>query len=311
MEISGTTNHILMIRPVNFGFNKETAEDNVFQKKPGEDTTADSVQSKALHEFDTLVSILRANGVEVLVIEDTINPPTPDSIFPNNAFSFHLDGTLCLFPLNAKNRRLERKPTVLERIKGNFRVEKTVDLTSYEREGLFLEGTGAMVLDRVNRIIYASRSARTNDIVLKDFASHLGFSKSIIFESYDESGRMIYHTNVMMSVCDEFVLICLDAILDERLRKMVRTSIVETGKEVIEISLSQVNNFVGNMLQVRNTSGEKLLVMSCRAFHSLSDNQRQRLKNFNRILHSDLTTIEDIGGGSARCMMAEIFLKKK
>jgi len=255
--------------------------------------------------------MLVANGVEVITVVDTPDPPTQDSIIPNNWLSTHANGTICLFPMYAKNRRLERKPNVLETIQRMFHVERTVDLTWFEAHKKFLEGTWSMALDRGNGLICASRSARTHEDVLKEFASQLGFSETVLFESHDESGNLIYHTNVMMSVGHGYFIICLDAISDPAQREQVKTAIAASGKEVVSISKAQVNNFVGNMLQVQNVNGDKFLVMSSRAYKSLTDEQLRTLEKYNSLLHSDLTTIEDNGGGGARCLMAEIYLNKK
>lgn len=297
------TSHILMIRPVNFGFNTETAVNNAFQVA-GADT---ATQQKAQKEFDDFVALLRSNGVDVLVIEDTPEPHTPDSIFPNNWISFHDSDTICLYPMFAVNRRYERKPQVLEQVQHNFTVNNTLDFTDYENNQLYLEGTGSMVLDRDNKIAYACLSPRTNQQVLEDFCKKMGY-RFVLFIAIDASGKAIYHTNVMMCVADRYVVICLESLPDLKERKTVQQTIRETGKELIGISLEQMNHFAGNMLQVQNNKGEKLLVMSSQAYQSLTPEQIKKLQHFNRIIHSPLTTIETNGGGSARCMMAEIFL---
>jgi hypothetical protein len=298
-----TTSHILMIRPVNFGYNAETAVNNAFQVK-GEDK---DVQSKAQEEFDVFVKLLRQNGVDVMVVEDTIEPNTPDSIFPNNWVSFHNDSTVLLYPMYAVNRRGERKQHVLEKINEKFFIKKTIDLSQYENEDIFLEGTGSMVLDRDNKIAYACLSPRTNEKVLADFCTQTGYT-SVLFHAVDGNGRAIYHTNVMMCVADKYVVICFDSIPDDEEKIKVINAILLTGKEIIDISLDQMNHFAGNMLQIENKQGEKLLVMSTQAYQSLADEQKKKLESFNKIIHSSLTTIETNGGGSARCMMAEIHL---
>jgi hypothetical protein len=298
-----TTSHILMIRPVNFAFNPETAESNAFQVKQMD---AD-VQQRAVKEFDAFVTILKENGVDVTVIEDTPEPYTPDSIFPNNWVSFHEDGSLILYPMFATKRRLERKQQVLDAVKKKFSVTNTIDLTHYENNHLFLEGTGSMVLDRENTIAYACVSNRTSETVLKEFCNVTGYS-AVVFMSVDEKGLPIYHTNVMMCVADKYVVICLSSIPDDDEKKMVMKSITGSGKEIIDISFEQLNHFAGNMLQVENKVGEKLLVMSTKAYYSLSAEQVAKLSAYNKIIHSSLITIETNGGGSARCMMAEIHL---
>lgn len=295
-----------MIRPVSFSFNAQTAVNNAFQTN----SNADDAQQRALHEFDQFVSLLHRNGVDVIVVDDTPEPYTPDSIFPNNWVSFHQDGTLLLYPMYAENRRAERKSHVLEKISGQFRIEKKIDLSNYEKEGLFLEGTGSMVLDRDNRIAYACLSPRTNEKVLNDFCRQMNYSP-VLFDAVDESGKPIYHTNVMMCVADRYVVICLDSIRMKEQRTTTEKAILDSGKQLIPISYSQMNHFAGNMLQVENKEGEKLLIMSTQAFESLTSNQVQLLAGFNRIIHSGLTTIETNGGGSARCMMAEVHLPEK
>jgi hypothetical protein len=295
-----------MIRPVNFGFNAETAVNNAFQVA-GADEAA---QEKAAKEFDDFVALLRQNGIDVLVVNDTPEPYTPDSIFPNNWISFHDNGTILLYPMFAANRRQERKPQVLQQIKNQFAVQNTVDLSSYEQEELFLEGTGSMVLDRDHNIAYACLSPRTNQQVLTDFCKKMQY-RPVLFTAIDATGKAIYHTNVMMCVGDRYVVICLDSISNQNERATVENTIGKTGKELIRISIDQMNHFAGNMLQVQNKNGEKLLVMSSQAYQSLTPEQIQQLNSYNRIVHAPLTTIETNGGGSARCMMAEIFLRPK
>jgi hypothetical protein len=301
-----TTSHILMIRPVSFSFNAQTAVNNAFQAN----SNAGDVQQKALDEFDQFVSLLRKNGVDVIVVDDTPEPHTPDSIFPNNWVSFHHDGTLLLYPMYAENRRDERKPHVLEKISAQFQIERKIDLSKYEKDGLFLEGTGSMVLDRDNRIAYACLSPRTNEKVLNDFCKQMNYTP-VLFDAVDETGKPIYHTNVMMCVADQYVVICIDSIRIKEQRAATEKAILESGKQLIPISYAQMNHFAGNMLQVENKEGEKLLVMSSQAFESLTSEQVQLLTGFNRIIHSPLTTIETNGGGSARCMMAEVHLPGK
>ena len=300
------SNHLLMIKPVRFDFNAETAVNNSFQTNV-QDTLA---QEKAAAEFTQFISVLRSHGIDVTVVEDTPDPHTPDSIFPNNWISFHTDGTVCLYPMYAKNRRLERKPTVLKAIEEKFIIQKTIDFTYYEQDDIFLEGTGSMVLDRENKIAYACLSPRTHEKVLSDFCTQLGYSP-VVFWALDAEGQPIYHTNVMMCVADKYVVICLDSIRNEIERSSVTASISATKKAIIEISLDQMNHFAGNMLQVHNKDNEPFLVMSSQAYQSLDADQIDMIQQFNPIIHSDITTIETNGGGSARCMMAEIFLTVK
>ena len=295
-----------MIRPVNFSFNAETAVNNAFQVSGA----ADDAQRKALTEFENFVTLLRDNGVDVTVIEDTPEPYTPDSIFPNNWVSFHDAGTVCLYPMYAVNRRLERKPDVLNAIAKKFRIDATLDFTAYEAQALFLEGTGSMVLDRDQKIAYACLSPRTDRKILLDFCEKMGYTPEI-FTAVDGAGRPIYHTNVMMCVADRYVVVCLDAVPVQKERELLVATIRASGKTIIPITLDQMNHFAGNMLQVHNEKGEKLLVMSSQAYHSLTPEQVHQLEGLNRILHAPLTTIETNGGGSARCMLAEIHLEPR
>jgi hypothetical protein len=297
-----TTSHILMIRPVNFSFNAETAVNNAFQST----ATADP-QTQALKEFDQFVQVLRDNDVDVTVIDDTPEPFTPDSIFPNNWISFHDHGLICLYPMYALNRRLERKPAVIQQLNQRFRIDRTLDFSNYEQEGHYLEGTGSMVLDRDYKIAYACLSPRTEKTVLLDFCNKTGYTPEI-FTAVDSNGQAIYHTNVMMCVADRYVVACLDSLPNPNERHHFIHQVKSTGKSLLPITLAQMNSFAGNMLQVHNRRDERLLIMSSQAFHSLTPDQIEQLTAFNRILHSDLDAIETNGGGSARCMMAEIHL---
>lgn len=294
-----------MIRPVNFSFNAETAVNNAFQSA----ATA-GAQQQALEEFEGFAALLRAKGVDVTIVDDTPEPYTPDSIFPNNWISFHEGGAICLYPMYAANRRLERKPGVLEQISRRFRVGATLDFSGYEAQGLFLEGTGSMVLDRDKRIAYACLSPRTDKTVLLDFCQKMDYRPEI-FTAVDGKGQPIYHTNVMMCVADRYVVVCLDSVPDPVENASLTRTIQNSGKEIVPITLAQMNQFAGNMLQVQNRKGEKLLVMSSQAYASLDPTQIVRLSAFNEILHAPLTTIETNGGGSARCMLAEIHLEER
>lgn len=298
-----TTSTVFMVKPVRFGFNPQTAQSNAFQKKEGYGI---QVQEAALREFLAYATLLRANGISIALAEDTQEPRTPDSIFPNNWFSTHEDGTLVLYPMAAPNRREERKGHFLEIIKKNFKVTRTVDLTHYEEEGLFLEGTGSMILDRENKIVYACRSPRTDMKVLDDFCTQLGYTP-VTFESVDRNGQQIYHTNVMMCVGTAYAIVCLESIADPQERENVVTSLEKSGKKIIEISFDQVNKFAGNMLELCNGEGKKFLVMSATARKSLTSEQNRELSKTYRLLSPQLETIETNGGGSARCMLAEIF----
>jgi hypothetical protein len=299
-----STSHILMIRPVNFGFNEETAQSNAFQKRNAE---KNNVQEKALLEFDGMVSILRENGIDVTVIDDTPNPHTPDSIFPNNWVSFHADGTVFLYPMQAENRRLERREDIIAELEDRFVAREIIDLSRFEAENKFLEGTGSMVLDRENKIAYACLSPRTDREVLKIFCEQQDY-QSICFDAFDEYNRAIYHTNVLMCVGSKFVVICMDSIPNPHEKVMVAETIKATQKELIAITFDQMNNFAGNMLEVKNNVGETLIVMSENAYNALTEGQKTSLTKYGQLVYANINTIETNGGGSARCMMAEVHL---
>ena len=303
-----TTDTVLMIEPVAFGYNEQTAVNNYFQVQQ-----EGNVQEKALREFNSFVEKLRSKGITVITIKDTISPKTPDSIFPNNWVSFHRDGKVVLYPMFAENRRLERRQDILELIKSQFKVEEIIDLSASERDNHFLEGTGSMIFDHDNKIAYGSVSLRLDEDLFRKFCAEFGF-RPVVFHSYQTAGEErlpIYHTNVMMCVADKFVVICLDCIDDELEREKVIETIKNSGKELIEISEEQMQNFAGNMLQVHNNLGEKFLVMSQSAYRSLKPEQVAAIEKYCEIIYSDLETIETNGGGSARCMLAEVFLPKR
>ena len=305
-----TTDTVLMIEPIAFGYNAETAENNYFQvEQKGED-----IQAKALAEFNAFVEKLRAKGIHVITIKDTLDPYTPDSIFPNNWVSFHKDGKVVLYPMFATNRRVERRVDIIESIQNQgFEVAEIDDWSSSENQSFFLEGTGSMIFDHDNKIAYGSVSLRLDEKLFREFCSKYGFTP-VVFHSYQTVGEErlpIYHTNVMMCVADKFVVICLDCIDDETERKTVVETIKNSGKEIIEISEAQMQQFAGNMLQVQNKDGEKFLVMSQTAYQSLNQEQVSNIEKYCEIIYSDLNTIEVNGGGSARCMLAEVFLPKK
>ena len=299
-----TTAHLLMVRPVNFEFNAQTAVNNAFQVRPADNL---AVREKALAEFDGMVAMLRENGISVTVTNDTTGKPVPDAVFPNNWVSFHSDGTIVLYPMFAVNRRLERDPAIIGEVVQQFSSSGLIDLSNYENEGLFLEGTGSMVLDRENKIAYACLSPRTHRKVLDVFCEKMGYT-AVSFDAVDIHGQSIYHTNVMMSVASQYVVICLEAIRSQEQQKKVLGAIHQSGKTVMAISYDQLNNFAGNLLQVHNSNGEKIAVMSARALQSFPAVQLEQLRQFNKIISAPLTEIEQNGGGSARCMMAEIHL---
>lgn len=290
-----------MIRPVQFTYNEQTAVNNAFQQS-GQQNNA---QVKALAEFDHFAAVLQQNGIKVTVINDTEQPHTPDSIFPNNWISFHAD-RICLYPMYAVNRRQERKPAVINYLQQQRGPLPVLDFSYFEQQQLFLEGTGSMVLDRVARKAYACLSPRTHAAVLHIFCSQMNYTP-VLFDAVDENGQPIYHTNVVMCIADKYAVICLDAIAKEEEKKAVLQSLQQDGKTVIPVSWQQMNHFAGNMLQVHDNNQQPLLVMSTQAYQSLTPQQIQQLESFNRIIHAPLDTIETNGGGSARCMLAEIF----
>ena len=306
-----STNSILMIRPNNFGYNEETALDNHYQNQGSLEMDSNENAQK---EFDNMVFNLRQNGISVYVFQDDDINYTPDSIFPNNWISFHENGDIGLYPMYAENRRLERRPEVIKFLEDEgFNIDNIVDYSSAESENKFLEGTGSMILDRENRIAYCSISKRSNEDLFIEFCEDFEFTP-VLFNSYQSVGDKrlpIYHTNVMMCVATNYVVICLDSIDDKKQRKNVSNFINESGKKLIEISENQVESFAGNMLELLNDKGDSILVMSKSAENSLSEIQKNSIKKYSRIVSSNINTIEVCGGGSARCMMAEIFLPKK
>ncbi len=303
-----STHTILMIEPVAFGFNPETAVNNYFQQK--ETINSIDIQELALNEFNLMVETLRAKGVNVIVVKDTEQPHTPDSIFPNNWISFHEGGQAVLYPMFAPNRRNERRRDIIELIEAQGNVINNVDdFTFWEEQNLFLEGTGSMVLDRENKIAYAALSERTDKSVFLQFCSVFGY-KPVYFSAFQLVGEQllpIYHTNVMMSVADKYALVCINSLEDDKELEMLFDTLEKSGKEVIPISRHQMHCFAGNMLQVQNNNGERFLVMSQTAYDSLQEHQIESLKSYNELIIIPIPTIERIGGGSVRCMMAEIF----
>ena len=304
-----TTDTVLMIEPAAFGFNAETAQNNYFQVNSENAET----QNRALQEFNNFVEKLRSKGINVITVKDTLEPHTPDSIFPNNWISMHQDGTVVLYPMCAVNRRWERRNDILEILKRNFSVKEIIDFSAPENDGKFLEGTGSMIFDHDNKLAYGSVSLRLDEQLFREFCEKFGFTP-VVFHSYQTANNErlpIYHTNVMMCVADQFVVICLDCIDDETERVNVVNAIVNSRKEIIEISESQMQRFAGNMLQLQNPEGKKFLVMSLSAYQSLTPEQISNIEKYSEIIYSDLETIETNGGGSARCMLAEVFLEKK
>jgi hypothetical protein len=310
-KMSQITKHILMIQPVSFRFNEETAVNNYYQKVL-DGVTPEKTQDLALAEFNDFVDKLRAKDVNVVVIEDTKEPDTPDSIFPNNWVSFHSDASIGLYPMCAENRRTERREDIFDVLvdEHGFKIEEIKDFTQFEEYDKYLEGTGSMILDRENKLCYAAISVRTDEQAVLQFCDVFGY-QPVCFtanQTVNKQRLAIYHTNVMMCVADRFVVICLDSIDDEEEKKNVIDHLKKTDKEIIEISEEQKHHFAGNMLQVMGD--QPYLVMSDSAYHSLSKDQIEKIENYCPIIHSSIDTIEACGGGSARCMMAEIFLPK-
>ncbi len=307
-----TTNTILMIRPIGFRMNEQTAVNNYYQKVI-DNLLPETVNTKAQQEFDAYVEKLRGVGINVVVVDDTKEFDTPDSIFPNNWVSFHENGNVGLYPMFAENRRVERREDVLEALESQgFKIENIVDYTSAEEEGVFLEGTGSLLLDRKNRKAYCALSPRADEDLFIEFCEDFEYTPVIFTANQTVEGKRkaIYHTNVMMCLAETFAVICLDCIDDKKERKLVVKHLTEDGKEVIRITEDQVNNFAGNMLQVKGKNDELFLIMSQAAYDSLSKAQVNIIEKHCKILSSSLDTIEACGGGSARCMMAEVFLPK-
>ncbi len=306
------TNTILMVRPTHFRSNEQTAVNNYYQKVVS-GKSAVELQGLANREFDDFVAKLREAGIQVIVFESKDGLDTPDAHFPNNWISFHENGVVGLYPMFAENRRLERREAVLDQIEmEGFKIDYVVDYSSAEDEGFFLEGTGSLVLDRVNKKAYCALSPRADEGLFIEFCEDFDYFPIVFTANQNVDGKRepIYHTNVMMCLAEDFAVICLNSIDDKKERKNVVKHLKESSKEIIDVSEHQLTQFAGNMLQLRNTEGESFIVMSQAALDSLSADQIERLKNYGTILASSLNIIEACGGGSARCMIAEVFLKK-
>jgi hypothetical protein len=303
----------MMIRPIAFNYNVQTAINNHYQKIVDPNNNSDQINSNAQAEFDNLVLKLRSIGINVIVFQDDDKFDTPDSVFPNNWISFHSNGDLALFPMFAINRRQERREDVIGWVeKHDYLINNIIDYSSAEESSIFLEGTGSVVLDRVNRKAYCAVSERSNEDLLIEFCEDFEYTP-VIFNAYQtvkDKRNLIYHTNVMMCVADDFVVICLDCIDDKKERKSVTSHLLNDGKEIIEISENQVDSFAGNMLQLIDRNNKPVLVMSESAYNALTDLQKNSINKYAKIVFSPLNTIEAYGGGSARCMMAEVFLPK-
>ena len=308
-----TTNTILMVRPINFRMNEQTAVNNYYQKTL-KDLLPATINSKAQKEFDDYVDKLRSFGVEVIVVSDSKELDTPDSIFPNNWVSFHADGTVAMYPMFAENRRLERREDLLETLEEHgYLIENIIDYTSAEEEEIFLEGTGSMILDRENKKAYCAISPRADEELFIEFCEDFEYTPVVFTanQTVDNKREAIYHTNVMMCIAETFAVVCLSSIDDKKERKNFLKHLKEDKKQVIDITEEQVNNFAGNMLQVHGKNNERFLVMSQAAYDGLTQIQRAQINRHCKIISSSLETIEACGGGSARCMMAEVFLPKR
>ncbi len=307
MTESQLASRVLMIRPARFESNPLTAASNRFQGKTA--ASPDEQQAAALDEFDGLVAALRGAGIEVIVVDDTPEPHTPDSIFPNNWISLHADGRVVLYPMEAENRRTERRRDIIDHLHDDhgLLITEIVDLSSHEDAGHFLEGTGSMVLDRVNRIAYACLSSRTHFDALGDFAQRMNY-EVVTFDAVDSGGVPIYHTNVLMAVGEELALICDEAIPRDEQREAVLARLHDTGHAIISLSYAQLNAFAGNMLELRNGDGERVIAMSKQAYESLDEEQLEKLEADARIVSVPIDNIEKSAGGSVRCMLAEIHL---
>ena len=302
------TSTILMVRPAAFGFNAETAANNYFQSNPNIENN--ELQQKALTEFDDMVQTLRSHAINVLVIEDTKEPPKPDAIFPNNWLSTSPNGLVSVFPMFAPNRRIEKREAILDQLAKEFIIHDMQDWSEYEIEGRFLEGTGSMIIDYDNKMIYACVSQRTSLSVLEKYAVANSF-QAIVFLATDKNGMPVYHTNVVMTLGEGFCVLCEEAIEEEWELIAVRQLLESTNHSIIAITREQMHQFAGNMLQVKNNNDEKFLILSQTAYMSLRKEQKQMLEAYATLLPIAVPTIEEVEGGSVRCMMAEIFLKKK
>ena len=300
-----SSKNILLVRPSTFSFNKETAASNAFQVELTQSN--EEIREKKLQEFDAFVSTLRLNNVNVFVFDDTVSPEKPDAIFPNNWVTFHADGTVILYPMFAKNRQQERREDLIHSLEKNFIVKQVLDLSKYEKEHKYLEGTGSMVFDHVHKIAYACLSPRTDKALFLEVCNSLNY-QPVYFYAHDENGKAIYHTNVMMCISEQFSVICLDTIKDERERNLVVSSLEGTGHQVIAISFEQMNKFAGNMLTLQTNDGKNILALSQSASESLTAIQKSEIEKYNTLVPLSIKTIETIGGGSARCMIAEVFL---
>jgi len=299
------TSHVFMIRPVNFGYNEQTGKDNAFQHE-NKDLSSSDIKSKAIAEFDIFVGLLRRAGIQVTVFDDTPDPAKPDAVFPNNWITFHQDDSIITYPMYAPVRRLERRRDIVDHFLSKNTQASYTDLGDYELVGVFLEGTGSMVLDRVNRIAYACESHRTHLGFFERYCEHMGW-EPLPFKASDRNDAAIYHTNVMMAIGQEWAVICEEAMEIPSERNKVLEKLESTGHKIIPISYVQMMNFAGNILQVNSSKGASYIILSQRAYESLDANQTNALGQFGELLVIPLNFIETFGGGGVRCMMAEVF----
>ena len=303
-----TTNHILLIKPQCFQYNEQTKDSNVFQLQSVENKQ--EILSKAIQEFEQVATALQNAGITVTVIEDTLHPEKPDAIFPNNWVSFHERGLVVLYPMMAKNRRWERRMEILEVLRQTYQINNIIDLSYFEEDYKYLEGTGSIILDRKYQKAYACLSPRTNKDVLYKFCEEIKYTP-IFFFALDVNRKEIYHTNVMMCIGTHFAVVCLSSISDEQDKKNLIYELNKSGREIIDIDFNQVKNFAGNMLELKDEKGCPIIVLSQTALASLHQEQINKLQEYGQLIPLNVNTVEKVGGGSIRCMIAEIFLPLK
>jgi hypothetical protein len=308
MLFQQTPQFLFMVRPANFGYNEQTSLTNSFQQKPIDDQQ--QIQKEALKEFDAMVELLKENEIELVVFEDTKDPVKPDAVFPNNWMSVHEDGKLLLYPMLTPNRRMERRPDFVQIIRDKFVIKDIIDFSAEERNKKVVEGTGSLVFDHVNKIVYAARSERTDEALVREISQRLGYSP-IVFNAVDQQGKAIYHTNVLMCVGEKFAVVCLDAIREDEDQERILSSLADTNHKIIAISYAQMEAFAGNMLEVKNKKGEPFVLLSQQAFNSLIPGQIDAITQSSDLLPIHVKTIETYGGGSVRCMVGGIHAPKK
>ncbi len=307
--LNQSTNSILMVRPANFGVNIQTSETNYFQKEL-KGLTPDQIKNIALKEFDTMAETLQSKGVDVNVINDTQLPVKPDAVFPNNWVSLHPDGKVVLYPMLTPNRLAEIRPDIIDSLKTKFEIAETIDFSKEHYNKKYLEGTGSIIFDHVNKVAYACLSPRTDKDLFIKVSEYLGY-KPVYFHSVDQDNKAIYHTNVMMCIGARFAVVCLNSITDKKEKQLVIDSLTKSGHEIIDISFEQLNHFAGNMLELKTKDNKTIIAMSQSAYNSLQPNQKKDLEKYSELVPLSINTIETIGGGSVRCMIAEIYSQPK